>query len=227
MADRNLDWNFFDERSKLLALGVHNQDTSDIKVTIAERHDRKSELVERLRLSPTDHVLDLGSGMGFTAQVIAPLVARLHCADVSEQFLEDCRQNTRGLQNVECHRITYADLGPLSSKGIQKCYATLLFIHFNFYDILFYLKELRNVLADGGLLYFDYLDGERFNLHNSADSFHEHLAIYKASREHWIFGCMHMTSLGILRNLVPQVGFKIVQNWTSETSFSQLLLQKV
>ena len=219
-------WDFEGEMRKLLALGVPNNDTSDFEAIVATRHARKGEIVDRLELRRSDHVLDLGSGMGLIAEVIAPEVARVHCVDISDTFLADCRKRLGALDHVEFHKIGYADLSVLYSKQINKAYSTLLFIHFNFYDIFFYLQELNKVLKERGLLYFDYNDGERFSLAENSDSFHDHLALYKGNREHWIFGCMHMTSYGLLRNLAPQLGFRILNNWPSQHCYSQILLEK-
>lgn len=224
--NRNTQWNFQDAQSKLLALGVENGNTSDVEAIIASRHARKNEIKSRLELTPSDIVLDLGSGMGFIAEVIAPEVSQLHCADISENFLADCRQRLTRIHNIECQKIEYGDLSRLYSKGITKVYSTLLFIHFNFYDIYFYLLELNRCLDFGGQIYFDYNDGERFSLVEKSDSFHEHINIYKENRDHWIFGCMHMTSFGVLKNIAPQLGFRIVQNWSSINCFSQILLEK-
>src|SRR5262245_9967667 len=171
--DLNTQWNFEDADAKLLALGVHNRDTSDLDAIIAARHARKPEIAARLQLNREDTVLDLGSGLGYIAEVIAPDVRRLHCCDISPSFLADCRERLRAHPNVECHQMGYADLSPIYGKGINKAYSTLLFILFNFYDILFYLQELNKVLDRGGLLYFDYMDAERYRLDNRADSFQE------------------------------------------------------
>ena len=216
---KSATWNFEGEKERLLALGAPDNST-DLDVIIQSRRARRDEIFHILELKPSDRVLDLGSGMGFIAEIIAPEVARLYCADISESFLSDCRARLAAIANVEVLKIEYADLSPLYGQDINKAYATLVFIHFNFYDILYYLTELNKVLVAGGLLYFDYNDGERFSLNQKADSFHVHLAIYKENREHWIFGCMHMTSLGVLRNLAPQVGFEIRSNWQSDTCFS-------
>jgi cyclopropane fatty-acyl-phospholipid synthase-like methyltransferase len=143
----NSAWEFDGEDSKLLALGAP-QNVPDRSAVIEGRHARKAEIVPRLHLNQKDHVLDLGSG--FLAEVIAPEVARIHCADVSTTFLTDCRERLTHVPNVEFHHITYADLSPLYGKGIIKAYATLLFIHFNFYDLFFYLNELNKVLPIGG-----------------------------------------------------------------------------
>ena len=82
------------------------------------------------------------------------------------------------------------------------------------------------MLALGGLLYFDMNDGDRFQLNNSADSFNKHIPIYKANRVNWIFGCMHLGSLTMLRNIAPQVGFQVETTWFGSTSFTHVLLRK-
>jgi ubiquinone/menaquinone biosynthesis C-methylase UbiE len=226
-SELNPSWDYDTEQAKLLALGVHGQDTSDFDAIVASRHSRKAEIMTRLNLGPNDTVMDLGSGMGFIAEVIGPEVKSIHCCDISSVFLEDCAKRTSHLPNVVTHQIGYADLTAAQGQGINKVYSTLLFIHFNFYDIMFYLQEINKVLDMGGLVYFDYNDGERYKVDNMADSFQEHVAIYKEHRESWVFGCMHMTSRHLLENLIPQLGFEIVENWPTTISFSQMLLRKV
>lgn len=221
----NPQWNFTDANEKLLALGVHNKRTNFNEV-VAARYARKDEISNRLNLQPGDIGMDLGSGMGFIAEVIAPMIQRLHCCDISTSFIADCKVRTGHLNNVDCHLIPYADLSAVQDKQINKAYSTLLFIHFNFYDLVYYLQELGRVLQKGGLFYFDFNDGERFQM-GSSDSFHEHLAVYRHKRESWVFGCMHMLSAGILKNLVPQFGFRIVNHWTMMTSYSQMLIEKI
>jgi cyclopropane fatty-acyl-phospholipid synthase-like methyltransferase len=226
MAETNPNWNHQDDRSKLMSLGVSGGDWRDMAAIIASRHARKPEIASRLSLCPDDRVLDLGSGMGFIAEVIAPEVAQLHCADVSEVYLSDCSQRIATLPNVAHHQIAYADLSAVYGKGITKAYATLLFIHFNFYDFVLYLRELHEVLEPGGLLYFDYNDGNRINLSDPDDSINHQIAIYKDNRERWIFGCMHMGSQSVLRNIAPQLGFRVLDNWSSSQCFSHMLLRR-
>ncbi|MGB0087202.1 MAG: class I SAM-dependent methyltransferase [Rhodomicrobiaceae bacterium] len=220
-------WNFKSQESKLLALGIPNNNTSDFDAIVASRWARKDELISRLNISLLDRVLDLGSGMGFLAEAIAPHAAKIYCADISDTFLDDCRRRVSLLDNVEVQKVGYADLSALYGRQINKVYATLLFIHFNFYDIVFYLQELNKVMDIEGLLYFDYNDGERFSFEEKTESFNGHLAIYKENREHWVFGCMHMTSYGILKNLAPQLGFQLLNNWPSSSVFSCMLMEKI
>src|SRR5260221_669237 len=67
-------------------------------------------------------------------------------------------------------------------------------------------------------------DGENDDV---ADSFNKHIPIYKANRVNWIFGCMHLGSLTLLRNIAPQIGFQLETTWFGSTSFTQVLLRKV
>ena len=220
-------WEFDDSNlsEKLIAIGAPENPNIDEVVNV--RHYVAAEIVERLQLTKSSRVLDLGSGMGFIAEKIAPQVERVYCVDISETFLNDCRKRLTMFNNVEFHQISYGDLLPIYDKGIDAVYSSLLFIHFNFYDIYFYLTELNKVLTVEGLLYFDYNDGERFSLAVGEDSFHSHLSRYKEYlAEHKQFPFMHMTSFETLKNLAPQLGFKVVNNWVSDTCFSRILLQK-
>jgi hypothetical protein len=121
----------------------------------------------------------------------------------------------------------YADFSKHIPQRATKIYSLLLFIHFNCFDFLYYLVECNRVLELGGLVYFDMNDGDRFKLHDGADSFNKHIPIYKANRVNWIFGCMHLYSLTMLRNIAPQIGFQLETTWFGSTSFTQVLLRKV
>lgn len=83
------------------------------------------------------------------------------------------------------------------------------------------------MLELGGLVYFDMNDGDRFKLHDEADSFNKHIPMYKQNRVNWIFGCMHLGSLTMLRNIAPQIGFRLETTWFGTTSFSHVLLRKI
>src|SRR5258707_832464 len=220
-----------DPQSKLLNLGVFGIDNGleDVEAVVLNRHARLPELVSRLQLKPDDLVVDLGSGMGFVAEVVAPLVHTLYCVDISPSFLADttARLDTQGIQNVEYVLTDYADFSHSFQFRVSKIYSLLLFIHFNYFDFLYYLVECNRILLDGGLLYFDFNDGDRFTLGNPADSFNAQIPFYKPNRKDWIFNCMHMGSLTLLRNVAPQLGFEFEATYHGTTCHSQALLRKV
>ena len=44
---------------------------------------------------------------------------------------------------------------------------------------------------------------------------------------HWVFECMHMSSIHTIRHIAPQLGFNVLGHWTGTACFSQCLIQKV
>jgi cyclopropane fatty-acyl-phospholipid synthase-like methyltransferase len=226
----NEKWNFEGDAA-LQALGVHGLNgglSPELKVVAKDRYKRADRIYKFLKLNGNDVVLDMGSGMGFMAERIAPRVRQLHCADISESFLAMCKSRTGQHKNIETHQISYADLRGLKGKGINKIYSALMFIHFNFYDFTFYLKELHEVLEPGGLFFFDYNDGDSYVYDNEKDGFFEHLKIYRDVRIEWIFGCMHMCSTATLQNILPQIGFETVSLMPSRNdSFTEIIVRKI
>lgn len=224
-------WIFEDQHEKMQALGVFNLDRGpdDVEAVVQRRHERLPELRSRLALEPNDVVVDLGSGTGFVAEVVAPLVHKLYCVDISPSFLDDARARLTGqsIRNVEFVLADYADFSQSFRERVTKIYALLLFIHFNYFDLLYYLAECNHILRHGGLLYFDFNDGDRFELNNPRDSFNPQIPMYKPNRKEWIFNCMHMSSLTLLRNLAPQLGFRLEATYHTRTAHTQVLMRKI
>jgi cyclopropane fatty-acyl-phospholipid synthase-like methyltransferase len=223
----NENWNYADDGEKIYALGSFGIHPSDLDLIAKNRRQRADHIAALLDIRPNDVVLDLGSGMGFMAERLAPRCLQLHCADVSETYLADCRDRVAQFSNVETHLISYADLRALDGKGVSKMYAALLFIHVNFYDLTYYLSEAHRILNAGGLCFFDYNDGDVFRYDNEIDSFNEHLRYYRTRRLEWVFGCMQMTSGTTLRNLLGQIGFEVVSIHPSRSAFTEIVVRKV
>ena len=219
------NWNYTGEEA-LYQLGTFGI-SSDLSLVAQNRQQRANHIATLLRLLPQDVVLDLGSGMGFMAQHLAPQVKQLHCADISETYLQSCRERVGNLTNVSLHHIAFADLKTLRRKGITKAYSALLFIHFNTQEALLYLQELHKVLPQGGLLFFDFNDGELFHFDNLQDSFNSHIADYRRRREEWAFGCMQMLSSTTLRNVLAQVGFREVSVHYSRSAFTEMVVERI
>ena len=220
------NWDYSDPREKLYQLGTWGIHPSDINLIAAQRHDRADRIAGLLALEKRDVLLDLGSGMGFMAQRLAPRVHTLHCADISEVYLADCRAAVADRANVEFHLIPFADLSALQGKGVSKVLSTLLFIHFNFYDMVYYLQELHKIANPGALVFLDFNDGDRFVLGSASDSFNDHITDYRRRRGEWQFGCMQMSSWTLLRNLLPQVGFETLAVYPGRSAFTELVLRK-
>jgi 2-polyprenyl-3-methyl-5-hydroxy-6-metoxy-1,4-benzoquinol methylase len=146
-------WEFNDRRNLLYALvgydfGMDPENRLD-EIRRYKANEAKY-LIDSLNLQPQDRVLDLGSGCGFIARVVAPLCKQLHCVDISAEFLDFCREELREFPNTEFHRIDFGNLQCLEGKRINKGYANAVFIHFNLFDVVLYFKQLFQILEPGG-----------------------------------------------------------------------------
>jgi cyclopropane fatty-acyl-phospholipid synthase-like methyltransferase len=231
MADGpNENWNFDDPSRLLQSVGSFGATDAERYAHVMETRTRRAaEVAERLKLTRDDVVVDLGSGLGITANRLAPCVKRLICADLSSSFLEQCRRLNRGVVNVEPVQVSYADLSAIPPP-VDKIYALLLFIHFNVYDLVYYLSECNRILRRGGLLYFDFHDGARVRLESNGGpegGISRHLALYKEHRSHWVFQSMQVCSVDVLNNLFAQTGFVPHRFIHAGGSFCQALVEKV
>jgi cyclopropane fatty-acyl-phospholipid synthase-like methyltransferase len=163
-------------------------------------------IVKLLSLTKTDTVVDLGSGCGFIARALAPKVKKLYCLDISQDFLNYCKQETHQNNNVECHVIGYANFAPLNNQPINAIYATALFIHFNLYDMYHYIKACYDCLAPGGRLLFDFLNLQRLNIED--DTFKRHATAYLNNREE-LFVCIYYNHPDAVEKIYTQIGFKL------------------
>jgi 2-polyprenyl-3-methyl-5-hydroxy-6-metoxy-1,4-benzoquinol methylase len=154
-------WEFLDRRRLLYAL-VGNDFGPDPESRLDEirvyKLNEAKFLLDALKIQPDDNVLDLGSGCGFIARAFAPLCNRLYCLDISDQFLDFCKGELQQFPNVECHLMDFANLGFLAGKHITKGYSNAVFIHFNFFDIVLYFRQLFEILEPGGLFVFGMSD---------------------------------------------------------------------
>ncbi len=154
-------WEFNDRKKLLYALVGYDfgpDPESKLDEIRAYKKNEAKFLIDALKPQPTDRILDLGSGCGFVARAFAPLCERVYCVDISGQFLDFCKEELREFPNVEFHQMEFAKLGFLSGQRINKGYSNAVFIHFNFFDIVLYFKQLFEVLEPGGMFVFGMSD---------------------------------------------------------------------
>lgn len=166
-------------------------------------------LIKRLKLSESDVVADLGSGVGLVASHIAPRVGRLICMDISQPFLEQCKKTVGEGPRTEFHLVPYADLSCLEGKGVTKLYSTAVFIHFNVYDAWLYLLQCSKYLKSGGLLGFDFADTD--SLDPNGPEWGDHVKLYQSDRSKIVL-CMNYHSLSGIDRLLQLTGFERVQS---------------
>lgn len=165
-------WEFNDRRRLLYGLVGYDfglEPETKLDEIRAYKLNEAKFLIDALKPQPTDRILDLGSGCGFIARAFAPLCEQLFCVDISSEFLDFCRDELREFSNVRFQQVEFAKLGALAGARINKGYANAVFIHFNFFDIVLYLRELFAVLEPGAQFVFGMsdtdcldIDGDRY-----------------------------------------------------------------
>lgn len=111
-----------------------------------------------LEVAPTDHVLELGCGVGRIGREIAQRSALWHGVDISPNMIEVARQRLADLgpDRVRLNPLNRTRLDGCADASFDKAYCVAVFIHMDKEDFLIYLRELYRVLKPGGRLYFDH-----------------------------------------------------------------------
>lgn len=218
-------WDFPERRELLYSLVGYDfgmEPESRLDEIRAYKRRESQFLLDTLRPSPQDVVLDLGSGCGFVARVFAPLSRQVICADISAEFLRFAREELAEFPQVDFARVPPGDLRCLDGRGVTKGYANAVFIHLNFFDIVIYLRELHRVLAPGALFVFgmastDCLDLERDRYFEGV------LKRYRQDRTSPTL--MQWNSANGVCAAARQVGFRPRQLWSGQGT-AMILLTK-
>jgi 2-polyprenyl-3-methyl-5-hydroxy-6-metoxy-1,4-benzoquinol methylase len=201
-------WEFNNRKNLLYALVGYDfgmDPESRLDEIRAYKKNEAKYLVDSLKLTPRDRVVDLGSGCGFIARVVAPLCERVHCLDISGEFLDFCREELRDFGNVEFDRIEFGDLSSLAGKKINKGYANAVFIHFNLFDIVMYFQQLFEVLEPGALFVLGMSDTDCLDIKNDR-YFGVVLDAYTRNRREPTL--MHWNSSKAVCGAAEKIGFK-------------------
>lgn len=162
-----------------------------------------------LKVNENDIVMDIGSGCGFVSRAASEIAREVHCLDISEDFLEFTRLELSQYPNTQFHKIDYAKFADISDQYASKVFSTAVFIHFNYYDILFYMIEINRVLQTDGLFFVDIIDADALSLHTMA-GIKNNISKYDNS-DRGDAQLMHPFSLTAFKNLAPQLGFSVEQ----------------
>ncbi|OIO88133.1 MAG: hypothetical protein AUK03_16755 [Anaerolineae bacterium CG2_30_64_16] len=111
--------------------------------------------IARAYLRPEMVVADVGSGTGFMAAGLAPLVAQVVAVDGSAAMLEVNRLNLGGLRNVE-HRVADGAALPFEDASLDAVFANMYLHHCP--DPQAAVAEMMRVLKPGGRLVITDLD---------------------------------------------------------------------
>jgi ubiquinone/menaquinone biosynthesis C-methylase UbiE len=152
--DRYLAWEW-DTAEGMQIRVAGNQPRNDY---LADRTYRSQWIAEALALGPESSILEIGSGEGVMASLLASRVRDLCCADVSKSFLDCARETCRQLPNVTFHLIDDDYLESLPTGSFDAGYSLNVFIHLDAYEIFLYLRGIARLLRPGGRFAFNFLE---------------------------------------------------------------------
>ena len=119
----------------------------------------RAEAIAKAYLRPEMVVADVGSGTGFIAAGLAPLVKQVHVIDGSPAMLAVARQNLAAFGNVVYHEAG-ADHLPLPDNSLDAVFANMLLHHCP--DPLAAIREMTRVLRPGGRLVISDMDAHEY-----------------------------------------------------------------
>lgn len=159
MSDTQINYRTWEteSREKLFDLlyGDYYQGTTEDKIRqLNETHKSvATDLVRTLGINRSKTLLEIGSGLGYTAKYLAPKSREIHCLDISSSFLEYAKKECEDCPNVFFQKIEKipTDLDFLPENMFDIAYSLSVFIHLNLFDIYWYLKGFSRILKKGGI----------------------------------------------------------------------------
>src|SRR6516165_4366244 len=144
-------WELIGDEAHLLALAGRST-REEFK---ADRRLRAKDVIACCSVKASDRGFEIGSGEGTVASLLACRCLSLDCNDISASFLEMARAKCASYPNVRFHKIDANYLSHLTADTYDFGFALNVFIHFNAYDVINYLRSVRRILKRGGVFYFD------------------------------------------------------------------------
>jgi arsenite methyltransferase len=111
--------------------------------------------IRKAYLHPGMTVADMGTGTGFIAAGLAPLVRHVHALDGSAAMLNEARRNLAQFDNVEFHEADGLSL-PLPDASVDAVFANMYLHHCP--DPLSAIREMVRILRPGGRLVITDMD---------------------------------------------------------------------
>jgi ubiquinone/menaquinone biosynthesis C-methylase UbiE len=115
----------------------------------------RESAVQKAYLHPQMIVADIGTGTGFIAAGLAPLVKRVHVLDGSPEMIDVARKNLAQFENVEFHVADGLAL-PWPETSLDAVFANMYLHHCP--DPLAAIREMVRLLRPGGRLVLTDLD---------------------------------------------------------------------
>lgn len=165
-------------------------------------------------------VCDFGSGFGFGAHVFADQVEIYVCADISKSFLQQAQRQNFRYQNVEYEHLHRQLISPLQKYQLDTIISDAVFVHFNEYEIAFYLEEFAKILPDSGRVLFTWRTSSQLD-----SNFDQHKKLSIRNPEFYS-RALHYHSEEIIKILAERAGFKYADAQPNEDIYKLAELSK-
>ncbi len=225
----NSKWEFTNLEEMLnLTTGKFPYATIDegIKSVFQDRLIKAEMLKDKLQLHKEMIGLEIGSGPGFYAFYLSDHLKKLYCCDISSAYLKFAKKICIEKSNLEFKLINTFKFDFLADASLDFCFSTSVFIHLNYYDVFWYLNELKRVLKLGAIFYFDIVTMENIISYHQI-KFKEMAISYRdnPSSEKNLLNYLSKDAIGILSQ---KCGFEVVEMQDLEGLFKTcIILRKV
>jgi len=108
-----------------------------------------------LDIQASDHVLELGCGVGRIGRELAPRCHEWTGVDISQSMLDAAAQRLAGLPNVVFRPLQRTSLDMFTDNSFDKAYTVAVLCHMDKEDVYLYIRELCRVLRPGGVAYIE------------------------------------------------------------------------
>lgn len=169
--DKNY-WEFEDETAHYQHLIGSDYGLDPLSKKKAIQDDKTilaGQIVDQLRIKKNHIGLEIGSGCGYITHPISKSARQVYAADISSTYIELAKKHCADRDNISFQILKNGNLDFIENQSLDFIYSNNVFIHFDIYEIMEYLKESYRVLKNGGHLWFDIANLDRRNSLNSAD----------------------------------------------------------
>jgi cyclopropane fatty-acyl-phospholipid synthase-like methyltransferase len=173
-------WGHFpDARNTMIQIGNNKfAEHGSMERLIEEKLEAAERIFKLLSAKCSNHVLEIGSGLGIHTAFFAERASRVYTVDVSDGFSEYFNRFCGNRQNVT--RIVsrfFPMLSGIKDATLDCAFATAVFCHLHVYDIALYFEELKAKLRPGAVFYINFQNSDNFEL---TDVFTRYLENYRS-----------------------------------------------
>ena len=108
-----------------------------------------------LGLDGSQHVLELGCGVGRIGRELVDLCASWHGVDISSAMLKVAAERLDGRPGVTLSELNRTELPMVANRSLDAAYSVAVVCHMDKEDLFLYLLELARALKPGGIAYLE------------------------------------------------------------------------